>query len=232
MARIFVETWSPEYGAPLDPDEALAPAEGSVDDTVETAEWAPRDGRDDGVDRVAFVDGVRRVDARLTIDDPLEGPLPGICGTFAVGAVVWDRAAPGATVEAERVERVAVLGGGRSERDLGEHAVQEAIAEAGKRLLDPLDIAQVGAEADDHRAESISWRILRTLASSPVKIASPIRKWPMLSSANWGIAATGATLSKTRPWPAWGSIPFLAARAAMSVMRFNSATCSSPSAWA
>ena len=116
MARIFVETWSPEYGAPLDPDEALAPAEGSVDDAVETDDWAPRDGRDDGVDRVAFVDGVRRVDARLTLDDPDEGPIPGICGTFAVGAAVWDRARPGATVEAERVERLAVLGGGRSER--------------------------------------------------------------------------------------------------------------------
>ena len=36
MARIFVEGWSPEYGAPLDPDEALAPAEGSVDTSVET----------------------------------------------------------------------------------------------------------------------------------------------------------------------------------------------------
>ena len=48
MARIVVESWSPEYGAPLDPDEALAPAEGSVDETVETTDWAPRDGNDDG----------------------------------------------------------------------------------------------------------------------------------------------------------------------------------------
>ena len=46
MARIFVESWSPEYGAPLDA-ATLAPAEGSVDDTVETSAWAPRDGIDD-----------------------------------------------------------------------------------------------------------------------------------------------------------------------------------------
>jgi len=39
MARIFVESWSPEYGAPLDA-ATLAPAEGSVDDTVET--WKAR----------------------------------------------------------------------------------------------------------------------------------------------------------------------------------------------
>jgi len=32
----------------------------------------------------------------------------------------------------------------------------------------------------------------------------------MLSSANCGIAATAATLSKVRPWPAWGSMPFFA----------------------
>lgn len=116
MARIVVESWSPEYGAPLDPDEALAPAEGSVDETVETTDWAPRDGHDDGVDQVAFVDGVRRVDARLTVDDPEAGPVPGICGTFAVGAVRWDRPARRSEVVHERVERMAVLAGGRAER--------------------------------------------------------------------------------------------------------------------
>ena len=93
MARIFVESWSPEYGAPLDA-ATLAPAEGSVDESVETSAWAPRDGIDDGVERVAFVDGVRRIDARLTIDDPEDGPVPGLCGTFVVGAVRWSRARP------------------------------------------------------------------------------------------------------------------------------------------
>lgn len=115
MSRIFVEGWSPEYGTPLDPDEALAPAEGSVDDAVETPEWAPRDGLDDGVRRVGFVDGVRRIDARLTLDDVEAGPVPGICGTFAVGAVVWDRTVPRAEVGHVRVERWAVLAGGRAE---------------------------------------------------------------------------------------------------------------------
>ena len=113
MARIFVESWSPEYGAPL--DSTLAPAEGSVDDTVETTSWAPRDGVDDGIEQVAFVDGVRRIDARLTIDDPTDGPVPGLCGTFAVGAVRWSRAAIRSEVADERVERWAVLAGGRAE---------------------------------------------------------------------------------------------------------------------
>jgi hypothetical protein len=113
MARIFVEGWSPTYGAPLDAAE-LAPAEGSVDETVEQERWAPIPGVDDGVDAIAFVDGVRRIDARLTIDDPL-GPVPGLCGTFAVGAVRWDRAAVRSVVDDERVERWAILAGGRPE---------------------------------------------------------------------------------------------------------------------
>jgi hypothetical protein len=114
MARIFVEGWSPEYGSPLDAAE-LAPAEGSVDDDVEPVAWAPRDGLDDGIQQLIFVDGVRRIDARLTVDDPESGPVPGICGTFAVGAVHWDRAAIRSRVDDVHVERWAILAGGRPE---------------------------------------------------------------------------------------------------------------------
>src|SRR6478672_4166822 len=102
--------------------------------------------------------------------------------------------------------------------DLGEDALQEFLAPAVERILDPLDVAEVGAEADDHRALSISSRIRRTLASRPVKMASPMRKWPMLSSATCGMAATGRTLSNVNPWPACGSIPFFTASAAQSAM--------------
>ena len=115
MARIFVEGWSPEYGSPLDQDETMAPAEGSVDTAVEMQQWAPIQGVDDGCERIAFVDGVRRIDARLTLDDPVEGPVPGICGTFAVGATVWERTERRSSVQNMRIERWAVLAGGRPE---------------------------------------------------------------------------------------------------------------------
>ncbi|MDP9185511.1 MAG: hypothetical protein M3O29_07585 [Actinomycetota bacterium] len=114
MARIFVEGWSPDYGSPLDAAE-LAPAEGSVDDSVEDVAWHALEGVDDGVDRIAFVDGVRRIDARLTIDDPDAGPVPGICGTFAVGAVRWDRGQVRSTIDDVRLERWAILACGRPE---------------------------------------------------------------------------------------------------------------------
>jgi hypothetical protein len=116
MARIFVEGWDPDYGSPIDRDDTLTPAEGSVDPTVEAQDWQPIEGHDDGVEQVAFVDGVRRVDARLTLDDPVAGPTSGMVGTFAVGATRWDRPARRSQVTDVRVERWAVLAGGREEQ--------------------------------------------------------------------------------------------------------------------
>ena len=116
MARIHVEGWDPDYGTPLDQDDALSPAEGSVDVSVETDDWAPIEGVDDGVEQIAFVDGVRRIDARLTLDDPDHGPTPGLVGTFAVGAVVWDRTGRRSGVTDVHIERWAVLAGGSGEQ--------------------------------------------------------------------------------------------------------------------
>jgi hypothetical protein len=111
MARLVVEGWAPEYGAAVEGFDDLTPAEGSVDVTVEDRSWEPVPGADDGVPSIAFVDGVRRVDARLVLDLP-QGPVPGICGSYAVGAVVWHREERRAEVVSARVERLAVLTGG------------------------------------------------------------------------------------------------------------------------
>lgn len=115
MARMYVEGWAPEYGAPFDPDEQLAPAEGEIDPTVERTDWEPLEGTDDGCERIAFVDGVRRVDARLLMDDPAAGPIPGICGTFAVGATLWHRPERRSEIRDVKVERWAVLAGGHAD---------------------------------------------------------------------------------------------------------------------
>lgn len=114
VADIYVEEWSPEYGSSVSSDDALAPAEGDIDPSVEVdGAWEPIAGRDDAVPAVAFVDGIRRVDARLTIDEP-SGPVPGICGTFAVGSVVWRRSPPMAVLERVEIDRLAVFLGGSS----------------------------------------------------------------------------------------------------------------------
>lgn len=112
MTRLYVEGWAPEYGSAYEADIALADAE-KVDETVEVAgAWSPRSGFDDGVQHVAFVDGVRRVDARLTLDEE-DGPVPGICGTYGVGAVFWDRQQPASDIRHAQIERLALFGSGR-----------------------------------------------------------------------------------------------------------------------
>jgi hypothetical protein len=111
MTRLFVEGWAPEYGASVEPDDDLRPAEGSVDVDVEDREWAPVVGSDDGIPKVAFIDGVRRIDARLVLDTE-SGPIPGICGTHAVGGVVWDRAERRSEIVEAAIARVALLTGG------------------------------------------------------------------------------------------------------------------------
>ncbi|HEX9855994.1 MAG TPA: hypothetical protein VGC47_11840 [Acidimicrobiia bacterium] len=112
MARLHVEGWAPEYGNPFDPDPELLD-ETKVDEAVEIAgRWDPIDGQDDGVEVIAFVDGVRRVDARLVLDDT-SGPVPGICGSFGVGAVLWDRAREISEFESCLVHRLALFGSGR-----------------------------------------------------------------------------------------------------------------------
>jgi hypothetical protein len=112
--RVHVESWDPAYGTPLAPDDALAPSESEVDTDVETSTWEPIPGEDDGVDEVWLVDGIRRVEARLTVDaaDETNPPVAGICGSHAVGAVRWDRLARRSEVAEVRIERLAVVGGG------------------------------------------------------------------------------------------------------------------------
>ena len=112
MARLHVEGWAPEYGAPLDISEERIAAS-PIDPTVETADWSPIAGSaENAPDVVAFVDGVRRIDARLTFDEPTEGPVPGIVGTFGVGATMWDRSVPVSTFSDLTVERAAVMAKG------------------------------------------------------------------------------------------------------------------------
>jgi hypothetical protein len=113
MTRLHVEGWAPEYGAAVEPDESLSPSEGSVDLEVEPRPWEPIEGSDDGIPIVAFVDGVRRVDARLVLDTD-GGPVAGICGSFAVGAVFWDRTIPISEVSRANVQRMAILGSGNA----------------------------------------------------------------------------------------------------------------------
>jgi hypothetical protein len=98
MPRFIVESWAPEYGSPFDeaPDEAAAP---DVDPAVELPpeRWTPiTPDAPAKPATVSFVDGVRRIDARVWFANGVDSE-PGICASFAAGLVHCDgRAAVGA----------------------------------------------------------------------------------------------------------------------------------------
>lgn len=131
--RYAVDTWAPDYGTSR--EEQLREATRPVDAAVEVPldEWAPVQPPADTVvpDTVTFVDGVRRIDARIWIADSEFTDKPGVCATVAAGAV---RCTPGAaTVQAVTVERALFTSAEQAEAlDLGS---------AGRYELRPLPVA-------------------------------------------------------------------------------------------
>ncbi|MGH2689824.1 MAG: hypothetical protein ACRDKW_13620, partial [Actinomycetota bacterium] len=65
---MWVEAWSPEYGASYELPGPVAASEEEVAPYVETAAWAPVRPPAPPPPPVAFVDGVSRVDARAFLD--------------------------------------------------------------------------------------------------------------------------------------------------------------------
>ena len=91
--RFTVETWDSDYGAPTDPE--LDDASQNVDASIEVkpGDWRPLLPESDGVADILFVDGVRRVDATLWIDNPPDFPGFALAATYAAGAVRCNGAA-------------------------------------------------------------------------------------------------------------------------------------------
>jgi len=85
--RFTVEAWDSDYGAPTEAE--LEDASHNVDVTVETRieDWRPLLPESAPVDDILFVDGVRRVDASLWIDQPPDFPGFALAATYAAGAV-------------------------------------------------------------------------------------------------------------------------------------------------
>ncbi|TML76999.1 MAG: hypothetical protein E6G04_09615, partial [Actinobacteria bacterium] len=86
-----VENWAPSYGAATEDigaDEATAEVERSVE--VPESSWTPIRPGVQPPGHIAFVDGTNRIDAQVWIDEPDGDVRPGICATYAAGAVVCD----------------------------------------------------------------------------------------------------------------------------------------------
>jgi hypothetical protein len=101
--KFAIEAWATEYGSPMELDGREA-SETKVDSTVERPleKWEPLEPRAvKPPERVMFTDGVRRIDARIWIESP-EGTRPGVCASYAAGAVLCDGRANFAGARVER----------------------------------------------------------------------------------------------------------------------------------
>lgn len=107
----FVEVRDPGYGPGLDPGD---PDTAAVDIAVEGVLWAPLTPAIAAAGPLAFVDGVQRTEAWLTITTPdADGPVAGVVCAVGAGLVV---AEPGrrARIAATRMRRLVIAAGDRA----------------------------------------------------------------------------------------------------------------------
>lgn len=107
-SNIWVEAWSPEYGASYEVANGIAPTLEEVAPFVETRDWRPLDPAPSVWPVSAFIDGVSRVDARAFMQ---AGPLTvqGLCGSVGIGSAIVDGVASFGPME---VHRAAIFGAG------------------------------------------------------------------------------------------------------------------------
>lgn len=107
MFRLRADPWMPEYGIGFDVRFDEPPA--VVDARVETDDWSrPRGGQAIPPEPLYFIDGVRRIELRLLADID-DRRVPGLFGSFAVGAALCDGRASFAEHE---IGHCLILGGG------------------------------------------------------------------------------------------------------------------------
>ncbi|HKV42596.1 MAG TPA: hypothetical protein VJX67_25565 [Blastocatellia bacterium] len=113
--RILLDPWPAEYESPIqigDPGESDEDV-CDVDTAVEACAWEPiAPARQPRPEPIYFVDGVRRVEARIILDDQSGRLIRGLFGSVAVGAVRVE--AKHAEFDEIRVMRHIVTGSGAS----------------------------------------------------------------------------------------------------------------------
>jgi hypothetical protein len=156
--KFAIEAWATDYGSPMEMDDRVG-ADTKVDVNVElpAAKWKPLtpDASTEVPSSVLFTDGVRRIDARVWIETAT-GSRPGVCASYAAGAIRCDGSAQvvattverglfsAATEAASITSRHAHYGVRRAKGDSSEElwlAIQERMGEL------------EAAIADDHNTE-------------------------------------------------------------------------------
>jgi hypothetical protein len=149
--KYAVEAWAPDYGASIGDIDSDRDVTAEVELSIEIAEgsWTPRavaaptgaggSGRAVAASPcVVFVDGISRVDAQVWIEEQTGDIRPGLCATYAAGAVRCDGAA---TVIDARVHRGLFTPSGEARALVTKHATYDVRASTGP--ADALGLAVV-----------------------------------------------------------------------------------------
>jgi hypothetical protein len=138
--RLRIDPWDPEYGASIEFEPDLGAPAGLALDVEVDGGWAPVSASASGeLPCCAFIDGVRRIDARLFAEDEMTS-APALAGSWAVGCA---RSSRPPTIGEVRVGRELVIGGGLElpgiEMTVGCQRMHfEPRAVAGESSLDPI----------------------------------------------------------------------------------------------
>jgi hypothetical protein len=109
--RVHVDAWDPGYGRSFEADEGSGPnaaTSAPVNAGVErpATAWRPLTppGNVRAPRQVLLVDGVRRIDAQIWVEDDAGEARPGLCASYAAGAVRCDLGVGAAVLVVSRVE--------------------------------------------------------------------------------------------------------------------------------
>ncbi len=109
--KFYVDSWDPSYGAALDAADAgpTAPSTAQLDLNVEVPadSWRPLSPPGDTRPPVVvrLVDGVRRIDTRVWVEESTGALLPGLAASYAAGVVRCDLGRGAADVVRAEVRR-------------------------------------------------------------------------------------------------------------------------------
>lgn len=139
--RLRIDPWDPEYGGSVEIEPDFGPPAG-LDLQVEVATtWAPVEAPAVGtLPCCAFVDGVRRIDARLFAEDgPVEAPA--LAGSWAVGCA-WSTRPP--RIGGVLIGREIVVGGGLPPMSMPVTIGEQVLSFTGRSVtgITPLDPIQ------------------------------------------------------------------------------------------
>lgn len=141
--RFTVESWAPEFGAPFDvdpePDDHKARVDASVE--MDPGAWRAIQVHSPPAQAVAFVDGVRRIDARLWVEEEDRVRLA-LCASYAAGAVHCDGVAKVVSAQVAR----SVVGPASLGPILSSVGTFEAIAAATDALPDLVNHVQIALQ--------------------------------------------------------------------------------------